>query len=280
MPSALCEQFAAESGARVRIYRLKNLFGKWCRPNYNSVVATFCHNIAHDLPIDISDPATGIELTHVDDVVEAFLAELDGTATDLEAGGGIRSRRITLAELAAQIHVFHAMRITLLLPGLQCWFDRALYATYLSHVPAEAREHPLLAHQDARGSLAEFLKQDCFGQIFVSRTRPGVTRGNHYHHGKSEKFLVLEGSALIRMRDIHGEAIQEYRVTGERYQVIDIPPGFAHSIANVGAGDLVTLFWASEIFDQERPDTYPFPVGLEPASPEPVVPEPIVVESV
>ena len=256
-------QFAAETGACVRIYRLKNLFGKWCRPNYNSVTATFCHNIANDLPIAVSDPARELDLSYVDDVVAAFLAEIEGRETAGETGADIHSYRIQLGDLAGRIQAFHEMRTTLTLPDFAEWFNRALYATYLSYVPPEVRQHNLEIKSDARGSLAEFIKQKHFGQVFVSRTNPGITRGNHYHHTKTEKFFVVEGVGLIRMRAVGGGPVNEYPVTGKAYQVIDIPPGFTHSIANVGEGEMVTLFWSSEIFDPDHPDTWYLPVDTE-----------------
>jgi UDP-2-acetamido-2,6-beta-L-arabino-hexul-4-ose reductase len=256
-------EFAAQSGARVRIYRLKNVFGKWCRPNYNSVVATFCHNIANDLPIRISDPSRELELVYVDDVVNAFLAELPihpGTSTHRD----IPSFHLALGDLAGRIQSFHDMRTNLLTPDFAVRFNQQLYATYLSYVPGEARRQQLEIKSDQRGGLAEFLKSQHFGQIFVSRTRPGITRGNHYHHTKTEKFFVVEGEGVIRMRHIESSELLEYKVNGEAFQVIDIPPGYTHSIENIGPGDMITLFWASEIFDPERPDTYFLPV-LTPA---------------
>ena len=256
-------QFASETGACVRIYRLKNLFGKWCRANYNSVTATFCHNIANDLPITVSDPAREVELSYVDDVVAAFLTEIDGRKSEAETGAEIPVYSIQLGDLAGRIQAFHEMRSTLVLPDFADWFNRALYATYLSYVPPAARRHNLEIKSDARGSLAEFIKGKHFGQIFVSRTKPGVTRGNHYHHTKTEKFFVVQGDGLIRMRAVEGGLIEEYPVTGNAYQVIDIPPGFTHSITNVGTGEMVTLFWSSEIFDPNRPDTYYLPVDSE-----------------
>jgi UDP-2-acetamido-2,6-beta-L-arabino-hexul-4-ose reductase len=158
------------------------------------------------------------------------------------------------------------MRNTLTLPDFAEWFNRALYATYLSHIPPAARQHNLEIRSDARGSLAEFIKQKHFGQIFVSRTKPGVTRGNHYHHTKTEKFFVVEGDGLIRMRAVEGGLVEEYSVTGSAYQVIDIPPGFTHSIKNVGKREMVTLFWSSELFNPDRLDTYFLPVDFEPQS--------------
>lgn len=249
-------QFSSDTGARVRIYRLSNLFGKWSRPNYNSVVATFCHNIAYDQPISISDPQRQIELSYVDDVVTAFLEEVGEDREDGLARAGIPTYRIQLGDLAGRIQAFHEMSRTLKLPDFADWFNRALYATYLSYVPHAARQHNLKFHSDDRGTLGEFVKQDHLGQIFVSRTKPGVTRGNHYHHTKTEKFFVVEGDGLIRMRAVSGGPIEEYYVSGSQYQVVDIPPGFTHSITNIGAGEMVTLFWSSEMFDPNRPDTY------------------------
>jgi UDP-2-acetamido-2,6-beta-L-arabino-hexul-4-ose reductase len=257
-------QFAAETGAPIRIYRFKNLFGKWCRPNFNSVTATLCHNISRDLPITVSDPARELDLSYVDDVVAAFLAELDDDGPgQSQEGPEISSYRIRLGDLAGRIQAFHEMKATLRLPDFTEPFNRALYATYLSCVPEDGREYQLDIKSDPRGSLAEFVKGESFGQIFVSRTRPGITRGNHYHHTKTEKFLVVEGEGLIRMRPIDATEIREYRVSGARYQVVDIPPGQTHSITNVGSGEMVTLFWSSEVFDPNRPDTYFLPVDAE-----------------
>jgi len=250
-------RFAAETGAEIRVCRLKNVFGKWSRPNYNSVVATFCHNIANDLPIEISDPQRELELAYVDDVVEAFVAELPGQQAE---AGEIPSYTLTLGELAGRIQAYHEMRTTLTLPDFSERFSQQLYATYLSYLPAERLEEQLTSHEDQRGSLAEFIKSANFGQIFVSRTKPGITRGNHYHHTKTEKFFVVEGEAAIRLRQIERTEVVEYHVRGERYQIVNIAPGYTHSIENVGNGELVTVFWASEVFDADRPDTYFEPV--------------------
>ena len=262
------KSFAQETGAAVAIYRLKNVFGKWCRPHYNSVTATFCHNIAHELPLSISDPARAVELIYVDDVMARFLVELDD-ASGPENGFApdtIPSTRLTLADLAGRIQVYHDLRSTLTVPNFAERFNRCLYATYLSYVEPQEREYGLAIKADARGNLAEFLKSPHFGQIFVSRTHPGITRGNHYHHTKTERFLVIAGEGLIRMRSIEGHEVREYRVGGEEYRVVDIPPGHTHSITNVGAGEMITLFWASEVFDPDRPDTYFLEVGGSPPS--------------
>jgi UDP-2-acetamido-2,6-beta-L-arabino-hexul-4-ose reductase len=249
------------SGAEGVVYRLKNLFGKWGRPNYNSVTATFCHNIARGLPIQISDPAAEIDLTYVDDVVAAFLREIDAPPEPgFRNAPELPSHRVTLGRLADIIRSFHAHRETLRLADYSEPFVRALYATYLSFVEPERHGYQLDIKTDARGSLAEFIKSPHVGQMFVSRTKPGITRGNHYHHTKTEKFMVVEGQAIIRLRQIHAERIIEFPVSGTEYRVVDIPPGFTHSIENVGITDMVTLFWASEIFDPAKPDTYALPV--------------------
>lgn len=253
------EDFGRESGAPIVIYRLKNVFGKWCRPNYNSVTATFCHNIAHDLPIQISNPANVIELAYIDDIVDAFLQELEHPESSLESAHApdcIPSTQITLGDLAGRIQAFHEMRSTLRVPDFSLRFNQCLYATYLSYVEPEMQEYGLDIKSDPRGSLAEFIKSPHFGQVFVSRTLPGITRGNHYHHTKTEKFFVVEGEAEIRMRHIENDQVIKFRVKGDAYRVINIPPGYTHSITNVGDGVMIALFWASELFDPDRPDTY------------------------
>jgi UDP-2-acetamido-2,6-beta-L-arabino-hexul-4-ose reductase len=302
-------RYAAEAGARAIIYRLKNVFGKWSRPNYNTVVATFCYNIAHGLPIAISDPARELELIHIDDVVRQFVVELDEFAVKVpkskvqspkskveESSGEVLYRqvtptyRVTLGRLAEIIRSFRAMRDTLLTPDLSDPFIRKLYGMYLTYLDEGDFAYNLTQRCDDRGCLAEFIKSEHFGQIFVSRTRPGITRGNHYHHTKAEKFMVIEGEAIIRLRQIRGQRsedrgqrtegrdqrsevngqgteggdqkadIIEYHVRGEDFRVVDIPPGYTHSIENVGQGELITLFWSSEVLDPQRPDTYALPV--------------------
>lgn len=265
-------RFAEESGAVCVVYRFKNLFGKWCRPNYNSVTATFCHNIAHGLPIRISDPANKLELTYIDEVVSAFIAELNDEKTGFQFANDLPSTQVTLGELAEKIQRFRKLRTDLKLPDFSNPFDRALYATYQSYLEGDNFAYGLDIKSDQRGSLAEFIKSPSMGQIFISHTRSGITRGNHYHHTKTEKFMVVQGEAVIRFRSINPEireqraevggqrpedpGVIEYKVRGEDYRVVDIPPGYTHSIENVGNSDLVTLFWASEMFDPEKPDTF------------------------
>jgi UDP-2-acetamido-2,6-beta-L-arabino-hexul-4-ose reductase len=251
----ILKDFAASSGSECAVYRFKNLFGKWCRPNYNAVTATFCYNVAHDLPLSISDPSREMELTYIDDVVNAFLGEILPGTPGFRFAEPLGSYRITLGELAVTIKSFRQMRSSLQLPDFSEPFIRALYASYLSYLDPVDFAYPLTIKTDERGSLAEFIKAPGMGQVFVSRTHPGVTRGNHYHHSKVEKFLVLEGEAVIRFRHILGTEVIEIRVRGDEYRVVDIPPGYTHSIQNVGSADLVTLFWADELFDPDRPDT-------------------------
>ena len=261
--------FARETGADVAIYRLNNVFGKWCRPNYNSVVATFCYNIAHELPIQINDPDRMLELCYVDEVVAAFLNQIDEPPQregSHFASDEIPFYSLTLGDLAQRIQSFHEMQSSLRVPDFSVRFNQQLYATYLSYVEPERWEYGLEIKADARGNLAEFVKSPWFGQVFVSRTRPGITRGNHYHHTKTEKFFVIAGEGLIRFRQIEGSDILEYRVRGQDYRVIEIPPGYTHSITNVGTTEMITLFWASEVFDPDRPDTYFLPVDLREAS--------------
>jgi UDP-2-acetamido-2,6-beta-L-arabino-hexul-4-ose reductase len=263
--------FAEQTGARVLIFRMKNVFGKWCRPNYKSGVATFCHNIARGLPITISDRSNVVHLVYVDDVCAAMMEAAGILAPDYKhfvpvEGSAFAditpSFQMTLGELVDTITAFKNSRFSLQVPAFNDPFICRLYATYLSYLEENNFAYGLDIKTDNRGSLGEFLKSSSFGQIFVSRTKPGITRGNHYHHTKTEKFMVVEGEGIIRFRKIIPEGrdqraeIIEYRVRGEEFRVVDIPPGYTHSIENVGTGEMVTLFWANQVFDPEQPDTY------------------------
>jgi UDP-2-acetamido-2,6-beta-L-arabino-hexul-4-ose reductase len=252
--------WSARTGAPVAIFRLPNVFGKWARPNYNSAVATFCHNAAHGLPLTVTDPDRDMRLVYIDDVVRHMLACLDGPPAGCEFREVQPVFGIKLGPLADLIRSFPATRETLVVPDFGDGLTLRLWATYLSHLDGADFAYRLRQNADNRGSLAEMIKSPGFGQIFVSRTLPGITRGNHYHHTKVEKFLVVEGEAVVRFRDIRGDRVIGHRVNGREFTVIDIPPGFTHSIENVGTGELVTLFWADELFDPERPDTYFLPV--------------------
>ena len=253
-------RFSDASGSRIVIFRWTNLFGKWCRPNYNSVTATFCHNVARGMPLQISDPGRELELAYVDDVVSALTATLDvsklGDSERVVFSQVEPTYRATLGKLATTIQSFRDSRTNLTLPDMSDRFIRCLYATYLSYLPENEFAYPLDIKRDNRGELAEFLKSPPFGQIFVSRTNPGITRGNHYHHTKVEKFLVVEGDAVIRFRHIESNEVLSYSVSGRDFCVVDIPPGYTHSIENVGLNEMVVLFWADEIFDPANPETY------------------------
>lgn len=252
--------WAIKNKSSVFIYRLPSIFGKWCRPNYNSVVATFCHNIANDLDITINNPKTQLTLAYIDNVVEDFIKTYRGESRPDKNGLYQVSRtfQITLQELADKLYAFNTSRDTLLMPNMDDDFDRYLYATYLSYISLRKLSYKLNMRHDNRGWLAEFIKSEQFGQIFVSTTKPGVTRGNHWHHSKVEKFLVIKGSAEIKFKNItwDGKDVITYKVDGENLAVVDIPVGYSHYIRNVGEDDLITIFWANEVFDQEKPDTF------------------------
>ncbi len=252
------KEWASAAGGTVAVFRLPNVFGKWCRPNYNSAVATFCNNIARGLPIVVSDPDRELELVYVDDVVEVLSSFLNarpepGTSFPVVTP----TFKVRLGEIAETLNAFKASRKSLEVPDFSDSFITRLYATYLSYLPEGEFAYALQRNDDARGTLAELLKAPSFGQLFVSRTKRGVTRGNHYHDTKTEKFCVLEGEAVIRFRPVLGCEVQSYRVSGNEFRVVDIPPGYAHSIENVGENELVVLFWASEVFDPSKPGAYP-----------------------
>ena len=251
-------EYGRQQGVRVLVYRLNNLFGKWCRPNYNSVVATFCHNIANDLPITVNDPTTQLNFCYIDDVVREFLAGLESKETRTPDGFCCVEKvyEIRLGELADKLRAFRANRKTLIMPSLASDLDRALYATLLSYYPQDQFSYTLDMKRDNRGWLAEFIKSESFGQIFISKTKPGITRGNHWHHTKVEKFLVIMGDGVIRFRKVAGTEILEYSVSGDNLTVVDIPVGYTHSITNTGTSDLITLFWVDELFNQKKSDTH------------------------
>lgn len=250
---------ARDLGLEVLIYRLTNVFGKWCRPFYNSVIATFCYQTAHGEALRVDDPAKEIDFIYVDDVVREFLSCLREEAPD-SGGRAWRSvepaYRRSLADIVSLLEGFCESRRTASLPDFRDLFSKYLYSTYLSYLEPEAFIYAADKKVDERGYLFELLKNPGFGQIFVSRTKPGVTRGNHYHHTKVEKFCVIEGSARVAFRDLNTQRTICFDVTGQECRIIDIPPGWTHNITNTGDGELLTLFWANEPFDAERPDTF------------------------
>lgn len=245
------------TGNKAYIYRLPNVFGKWCRPNYNSAVATFCHNISHDLEITVNDPSVNLTLVYIDTVVNDFISTFRGQRQP-EADGFChvsRTDTLTLGELVAKLKAFKESRDSLLMPSFEADIDRYLYATYTSYFDKDDFGYTLDKKVDDRGWLAEFIKSKQFGQVFVSRTKPGITRGNHWHNTKIEKFLVIDGEADIEFRLVGSDQVIKYHVTSDELKVVDIPAGYVHSITNTGKTDLTTLFWADEIFNPDAPDT-------------------------
>lgn len=249
--------YGLRTGAPVFVYRMPNVFGKWCRPNYNSAVATFCHNIARDLPVQVKDPAIELSLVYIDDVVAEFLRALAGTA--LRAGDYCAVEPVhkaTLGRIVGLLQGFRASRTTLQVPQLNDAFESKLYSTYLAALPEDQFSYPLKMNVDARGSFTEFLRTPDRGQVSVNVSKPGITKGNHWHHSKNEKFLVVKGQGVIRFRKVGETKVIEYPVSGEKLEVVDIPTGYTHNIENTGEGDLVTVMWANEAFNPEKPDTY------------------------
>ncbi|RKQ15439.1 NAD-dependent epimerase/dehydratase family protein [Ureibacillus endophyticus] len=249
--------YAKENCVTAYVYRLPNVFGKWSKPNYNSVVATFCHNIARGLEIQISHPETELTLCYIDDVLEEFICALNGNPSKISNYFIVpQIHTITLSKLAETIQSFKKTRDSLNIPNMENKLVKNLYSTYLSYLPEDNFSYDLKMNCDERGSFTEFLKTKNQGQVSINVSKPGITKGNHWHHTKNEKFLVVSGEGLIRFRKIDSEDIIEYRVSGEKLQVVDIPVGYTHSIVNVGKNDLVTVMWANEHFDPDKPDTY------------------------
>ena len=245
--------------SKVYIYRLANLFGKWCRPNYNSVTATWCYNVANGKDIQINDPNVELPLCYIDDVVNEFLNALEGHPTACKEGiyEVYPVHYIKLGELANIIKSFKESRGTLNVPDMkEGSLEKKLYSTYLSYLPKDRFSYPLKMNTDQRGSFTEFLKTEEYGQVSVNVSKPGITKGQHWHHSKNEKFLVVSGKGLIQFRDIYSDEIIEYYVSGDKLEVIDIPTGYTHNIINIGESDMVTIMWANEKFNPEHPDTY------------------------
>lgn len=249
------EQLYAQTANPAVIYRLPNIFGKWCKPNYNSVVATFCHNIANDLPIQINDPSTQLKLVYVDDVVSAIVRTLGNAMQGLKWGSVEPIYSIGLGELAAQIQAFKSCRISLLSERVGRGLVRALYGTYVSYLPPAKFAYDLPCYADERGVFVEMLKTPDSGQFSFFTAHHGVTRGGHYHHTKSEKFLVIKGSALFGFRHVLTNETYEIVTTGDVPQVVETVPGWTHDITNVGNDELVVMLWANENFDRQQPDT-------------------------
>lgn len=263
--------YAKETGAKVLVYRFPNLFGKWCKPNYNSAVATFCYNTAHDLPITINDRATELELLYIDDLIfemcdalegKEHRAEFDGVKTVLSESGKYCAapitHRVTLGEIADLLETFGAQSKTLVVPEMpENSFAKKLYSTYLSYFPKEKIAIPLKMNADARGSFTELLKTEKCGQISVNISKPGITKGEHWHNTKWEFFIVVSGRALIEERKIGTDEVLKFEVSGEKIEAVHMLPGYTHNIINLSdTEDLVTVMWANEAFNPARPDTY------------------------
>ncbi len=251
-------EYAAKTEAEVNVFRLPNVFGKWGKPDYNSAANTFCHNLARGLAIQVNDPTREMELVYIDDVVRSFLNVLDGAAIPHDGDFSLVEPffRIPLGEIGEILTSFANSRSSLMLPNMDDALTLRLYSTYTSYLPKDDFAYSLVRREDERGALAEVLKSQHIGQLFFSTTRPGITRGNHYHDRKVEKFIVLSGEAMIRFEHIlTGERI-DVPVSGNEMKVVDIPPGYTHHIENVGETEMVVLFWANELFDQDAPDTY------------------------
>ena len=263
--------YAKETGATVYVYRFPNLFGKWCRPNYNSAVATFCNNIANDLPITVSDPAVELELLYIDDLIDEMLCALeghphrcafDGIRTALTPDGDFCaapvSHRVTLGEIVRLLESFRDQPKSLTMPEIPYGsFAKKLYSTYLSYLPKEKISFPLKMNCDARGSFTELLRSDKCGQVSVNISKPGITKGQHWHHTKWEFFMVVAGHGLIQMRKIGTDEVLNFEVSGDRIEAVHMLPGYTHNIINLSdTEDLVTVMWANECFDPNKPDTF------------------------
>lgn len=255
----IVEQAANDGVVEAIIYRLPGVFGKWCKPNYNSVVATYCYNVANKLPLEVRDENYQFPLVYIDDVVGHLLSHLKEPLHIGSINWPIVNTQFeaNLGELATIIQSFGKMRHNLELPKIHLTFHKYLYSTYLSFLPKDSFSYSVKLKKDDRGDLFEWIKSPFFGQVFISTTKPGITRGNHYHHTKTEKFMVIRGEGEISFRHVldTDKEVLTYEVDGNKPQVVEIPPGYTHNITNVGKTEMITLFWANEIFDPEKPDT-------------------------
>ncbi len=249
--------YSKETGSKVLIYRFPNVFGKWCRPNYNSAVATFCHNIAQDMPIKVNDPSVLMNLVYIDDVVEELINALENKENrDGEFCTVPVEHKVALGEIVELIESFKNSREDRSIPDMSDAFTKKLYSTYLSYLPEDKFSYELKMNIDNRGSFTEFIKTPDRGQVSVNISKAGITKGNHWHHTKNEKFLVVSGEGVIRFRKINSEETIEYFVSGDKMEAVDIPTGYTHNIENLGNSDMVTIMWANEAFDPSKPDTY------------------------
>lgn len=253
--------YGRETGSAVYLYRLPNVFGKWSRPNYNSAVATFCHNVAQGLPITVNDPSVTLRLVYIDDVVEEFLRAMEGQPHREGEWCTVQPvHEVNLGHMAELIQSFPALRDSLTAPDQSDPLVKKLYATYLSFLPPEDFSRPTVTHADQRGSFTELLHMGSRGQVSLNVSKPHITKGDHWHQTKHEKFIVLQGEGVIRFRKVGDSTVIAYKVSGENLTVVDIPTGYTHSIENTGDTDMLTLMWANEVFDPAHPDTLRLPV--------------------
>lgn len=250
--------YGSKNSIATYVFRLPNVYGKWCRPNYNSAIATFCNNIARGLEIKVNDRSTLLTVVYIDDVVNAFIDATDGIVARDDDGYCKVSieDKITLGEIVDTLYSFKDSRKTLSVANMNRGVIKKLYSTYLSYLPEDEFAYDLRMNADARGSFTEFLRTDGQGQVSINISKPHIVKGNHWHHTKNEKFLVVKGTGVIRFRKIGADKVIEYPVSGDKLQVVDIPCGYTHNIENVGDDDMVTVMWANEPFDKDRPDTF------------------------
>lgn len=249
-------KYMADTKGNVFIFRLPNVFGKWCRPNYNSAIATFCHNIARGEEVWISDATKEMTLVYIDDVVRNIKDVIDNEENYIPGYQNVDiEHKATLGEIVDLINSFKESRKSLMIPNMENELTKKLYSTYLSYLPENDFSYSLKMNVDNRGSFTEFIKSKDRGQVSVNISKPGITKGNHWHDTKNEKFLVVSGEGVIRFRKVDSEEIIEYKVSGEKLEVVDIPVGYTHSIINTGERDMVTIMWVNEIFNPEKPDT-------------------------
>ncbi len=253
--------YAVKTGVNVYVYRMPGVFGKWCRPSYNSVVATFCHNIANNLPIEISDENYTLPLVYIDDVVNTFINTIENGGEKINENDDLCALNcpvytVSLGKIASLINSFKQSRNDLVLPDMGDDFSKKLYSTYLSYLPENEFSYPLTMNCDERGSFTELMRTQGSGQVSVNVAKVGIVKGNHWHNTKNEKFIVVKGLAVVRFRKIGTKEVIEYRVSDKKLEVVDIPTGYTHNIENVGDEDLITVMWANEPFDAQNPDTY------------------------
>ena len=254
-------EFSAQSGCPIYLFRLPNVFGKWSKPNYNSVVATFCYNISHNLPIEINDPAAPLRLIYIDDLIKLFLSIMDGALFEPGFNDVSPVYELTVGDLAQKIKLFKESRKSLITEPVGTGLDRALHSTYLSYLEPEKFSYELTKHKDSRGVFVEMLKTKSSGQFSYLTAHPGITRGGHYHHTKTEKFLVIKGNALFKFRHVVSDEIYEIKISGDEPRVVETVPGWTHDITNIGNDDMIVMLWANENFDHESPDTYLKPLA-------------------